>query len=230
MSNTCEKNVPLWLLVQCLLFLLNCCMALYLFSIFSQPYNQQDQKDVNFGERLNEVVCNNPIVALYILLAGFILVWQFIGSAWVNADYKPGCADEQVFKMAKIALTCMWLFIMVGCLIFMWTACVNSCQTGHCCQFAPPPTAQYHQNQQRRHHRGPIEFLFGSLWSAFFGSSNHQQQQQQQQQQQRQQQQQVNTLIRIHIKVTSRIEFHSIAHQKTKHNRIALTHLRSLIQ
>ena len=68
LDNDCEKNVPLWLLVQCLLFLANIAMALYLFSIFSQPYNPNDNKNVNFGNRLSEVVCNNPIVALYIIL------------------------------------------------------------------------------------------------------------------------------------------------------------------
>jgi hypothetical protein len=147
LDNDCEKNVPLWLLVQCLLFLANIAMALYLFSIFSQPYNPNDNKNVNFGNRLSEVVCNNPIVALYIILGVFIIVWQFVGATWINATHSADCAPNMdVFKYAKIAATCMRVFIIVGACIFVYTGCVNSCQTGHCCEFAPAPTT-YHNGQ-----------------------------------------------------------------------------------
>jgi hypothetical protein len=96
LSGDCT-NVPLWVVVQWALFILNAAMALYFFSVFSRPYDQNNAKDLNFGMRLNDTACNNPVVALYIIVALFMLVWQFIGTSWIYANHPP-CVDEKVGK------------------------------------------------------------------------------------------------------------------------------------
>jgi hypothetical protein len=86
--------MPLWIWIQSVLFVVNIAMAWYFFSIFSRPYSQQDPKEYTFGSRLTEVLCNNPVVALYIIVAVFVLVWQFIGMSWISSNHTMPVPDD----------------------------------------------------------------------------------------------------------------------------------------
>lgn len=89
----------MWLLVQCGLCIINCMMGCYWCCRFSRPYDTANPKDWNFAARAENMMCYDPFMACYILVAIFIFVWNVIVGPWwiassaIVASTREVCMD-----------------------------------------------------------------------------------------------------------------------------------------
>ena len=205
---TTEHQLGLWLLVQCAVQVCNVAMACYLFARFGRPYDRSKPHDRNFARRFAHLACEDPVMAVYILVAIFMIVWQIIGGVWLgHGSDQSECAPESLRTLCRVATVCMWIFIGMGAFIIFIAYVDNSCQEDRsCCGVRAPDNAIVthvigslfaEQNQQRRQgSRGrQQQGGAGTGWGISFSRPNFsmnigpRQQQQQQQQQLHQQQQ-----------------------------------------
>jgi len=80
-----------------------------------------DTSSQNSFTRIKTILCYDPIVACYILIGIFYLIWQSVGmSRWLGSD--DGC-DGGISGLMFNSLICDWLFIILGATAFGCSVC-----------------------------------------------------------------------------------------------------------
>ena len=158
----CGPDLRTWLLVQAALCLINIVMGFYVCCRFSRPYDLDDPKDRDIVARTEHMLCYDPVMALYLLVGLFFLVWLCLGASWFNAT-SAACAGGTTLRLAEVALACGWLFLIVGGFVFFVAVsnkmfdegkcdnvCCGCCKACWQCCCEPPHHHQQHQYQQQQ--------------------------------------------------------------------------------
>jgi len=70
--------------------------------------------------RVREILCNDPAVAVYIIIGIFYMVWQVMG---VSRRVEAGECDAGLGQYLSYAFTCGFLFISMGPMVFACSLC-----------------------------------------------------------------------------------------------------------
>lgn len=117
------QSVLQWLAINSALSLINILAAVYIVATIGRSNQEHDHNafhrmesgiyfnQSNTWSRVNQVVCYDPVVAVYLLfLAGFF-VWHVLGGT-------RDCDDDAVMRKFYISLCFGWLFLVLGIVCF----------------------------------------------------------------------------------------------------------------
>lgn len=125
--------------LQSLTFFANLMCAVYLYRKFRTPYDRTDRRDRDFYARMSRMLCDDPGVAVYILVAIFMLVWQIVGTGWIQNANSTKCAEGALLTMLDVALAVQWIYMIGGGCLFTANMMHAWCQTRCCPAFLNTP-------------------------------------------------------------------------------------------
>ena len=86
-------------------------------------------------ETTKNLILYDFIVCFYIFFLVFFLVWTIIGSSWISSvSSDPICNEKHNFllKICLYNIIVMWIFLVLGGIIFIFTLLVYACEDGSC--------------------------------------------------------------------------------------------------
>lgn len=129
-ANECKDDVVPWLVKNAVFCIINIVAALYIVSkILARSDSKQQQlleEGTFYGTReqscarIKQVLCDDPGVALYILVGIVYLVWTGIGTKMLHHGE---CGNDEIAHHLRNAVLCNHLFIALGGLGFCLSAC-----------------------------------------------------------------------------------------------------------
>ena len=87
-----DSMAPTWAFVFGGVCLISFAVAVYVFCKFNEPYDLNNPKDRSYSARMGRLMCEDPIIALYICVLLFKFVWLIMGVTWSTA----GCPGSFV--------------------------------------------------------------------------------------------------------------------------------------
>jgi hypothetical protein len=83
-SSECPAGsmAPTWAFVFGGVCLVSFGVAVYVFCKFNEPYDLNNPKDRSYAARMGRLMCEDPVIALYICVLIFKFVWLIMGVAW----------------------------------------------------------------------------------------------------------------------------------------------------
>lgn len=85
--------------------------------------NNTDLGSAYSCRRLNQVMCYDVIVAIYILVACFWVIWQFLGvSQAVGSDADSDWCDS-IQNWITLSITCGFIYCFLVCIVFSCSFC-----------------------------------------------------------------------------------------------------------
>lgn len=88
--------------------------------IHASWYVRNEETRSNSYNRMRHVLCEDPVVAIYILVVIFYMIWTSVGIARTLGD--GGC-DEDLQRFARNSLFCNFCFLSVGGIAFCCSIC-----------------------------------------------------------------------------------------------------------
>lgn len=122
-DNTCENPLHVWIIVALVLFLVNTAFGIYLFVRLSRSIvdvTTHDPRRSQFSNKWHQswqFFMYDPVVALYILVYLFCIVWGILGIVWA---WNPGrtCEPELIAISRGGGLTLLvFVFVSMMCLV-----------------------------------------------------------------------------------------------------------------
>ncbi len=112
-SGSCDTGqAGTWALVFGAVCLVTFGVAVYVFCRFNEPYDLGNPKDSSYTRRLGRLLCEDPVIALYICVLIFKFVWLCLGGGMANT---VGADCDDGFKtMLTVMQIFGWVFFGLG--------------------------------------------------------------------------------------------------------------------
>eukprot|EP00283_Hemiselmis_rufescens_P008743 CAMPEP_0173423632 /NCGR_PEP_ID=MMETSP1357-20121228/3865_1 /TAXON_ID=77926 /ORGANISM="Hemiselmis rufescens, Strain PCC563" /LENGTH=243 /DNA_ID=CAMNT_0014386779 /DNA_START=81 /DNA_END=809 /DNA_ORIENTATION=+ len=120
-SDPCDQPLFIYLAVSIVLNLLLIGFAVHLYLAFSKPYTGGPH-DSNPMSRGSHMFCYDPIVLVFFLVFGGLLVMTIMGSVW------SGTADQcnaEILSSTSTAVGFGWAYIIGGGIVLSFSWCVE---------------------------------------------------------------------------------------------------------
>lgn len=145
-----NENICLFLLllfVIIIIFLIGICnflnllFCIYLCFRYGTKYHEGKSRDPQNSEEKNilqvtqQLILYDFVVCFYICLVIFLVIWTIIGSVWLsNLNSEELCTANHGFllKMALYNVIVVWIFLILGLFIFIYTVLLYACEDGSC--------------------------------------------------------------------------------------------------
>jgi len=121
-NNSCGSNLPLWLLITAILFIVNMIFSAYLYWRFTL---RSDEK-TNALNRGVKILCYDPIVCLYFFVWAFEIAWSIIGIVWISSY----TCQNGVETLSTVAVVLMFVYCILGVMIALCSVCCQCCKEG----------------------------------------------------------------------------------------------------
>jgi len=170
--NDCVKPLPLWIIIQLVLFAINTVFGCYIYRRVSRLGGDTDdptkhpkwQPNLNFSRNMFNIQLdfwmNDPLVCIHIVFSIFSIVWSILGLVWAgnsrnDVDSNP-CPND-LMDASTAAAIIMLIFIAIGLFLVVSALCtgylehcLNDCSLWHClcCCFYYPFFYHYDPNYE----------------------------------------------------------------------------------
>ena len=138
--------MPMWGLVFALICFIDFGIAIYIFCKFNEPYDFNNPKDKSYTTRMQRLLCEDCVVALYICVLLFKFIWLIMGSVWDSPHSALSACPNGFSTMISCMQIFGYLFFGIGGALIMWHWFYVTC----CPQHADAAAQKQMERQQRR--------------------------------------------------------------------------------
>ena len=135
---------PTWAFVFGGVCLVSFGVAVYVFCKFNEPYDLDNPKDRSYSARMGRLMCEDPVIAIYICVLIFKFIWLIMGVVW-----SPFGCPQGFTTMYSLMEIFGWVFFACGGVYIMAQLCWVTC----CPEAANRSAQRVGQRQQARGQR-----------------------------------------------------------------------------